>query len=228
MSEGGAAQMTDMTGPDYTTMRRAMVECQLRPSDVSDPVVIGAMAVALREDFTGDGQAPVAYIDRALSLGGDRFLNPPLSTGLLLSRADISGSDHVLLIGASTGYVATLLGALAGSVVALEEDEALAARARTALAGHDNVEIVTGPLASGHAKGAPYSLIVIDGAVEQLPDALIGQLDDGGRLVTGLVENGVTRLAHGRKRGGSFGLASFVDSDIAPLSAFAKPAGYQF
>ena len=213
---------------DAMQMRRNMVASQLRPSDVSDPVVIAAMSVVPRETFVPEEYRSTAYMDRAIPLGGGRYLNPPLATGLLLTRADISARDKVLLIGAGTGYTAALLSGIAESVVALDEDAALLGHARTALAGQSNVTVVKGPLAEGHPGQAPYDLIVIEGAAEHIPDALAAQLADDGRLVAGTVENGVTRLAIGRKGGGSLVLTDFADGDIAPLAAFAKPKTYSF
>lgn len=213
---------------DMTMMRRNMVDSQLRPSNVSDPVVVGAMAVTPREAFVPDAQRAIAYMDRAIPLGSGRVLNPPLSTGLLLDRADIASFDRVLLIGAATGYCAALLATIVASVVAVEEDSALIAHARAALASSANITLVEAPLDQGFADGGPYSLIIIDGAVEKLPDSLIAQLADKGRLLTGLVENGVARLAMGRKSGDAFGLIGFADSDIAPLARFAKPESYRF
>jgi protein-L-isoaspartate(D-aspartate) O-methyltransferase len=131
------------------------------------------------------------------------------------------------VVAAATGYAAALLARLAGPVTALEEDPELAAEARANLAG-SGVRLVEGPLASGCADGAPYDLILIDGAVECVPEALIAQLADGGRLATGLLENGVTRLAIGRRAGEGFGMAAFADAAAAILPGFAKPRAFKF
>ena len=177
---------------DMTMMRRNMVDSQLRPSNVSDPVVVGAMAVTPREAFVPDAQRAIAYMDRAIPLGSGRVLNPPLSTGLLLDRADIASFDRVLLIGAATGYCAALLATIVASVVAVEEDSTLIAHARAALASSANVTLVEAPLDQGFADGGPYSLIIIDGAVEKLPDsliALVSQLHRGGPTTTVTTRN---------------------------------------
>lgn len=223
--------MTDtqtLAPPDFTAARRHMIESQLRPSDVSDPVVIAAMAVTARENFVPASLQTLAYIDRAVSLSGGRVLNPALSTGLLLTRAELSADDKVLLIGAGTGYAAALLAGIVAEVTAVEDDCALVEHARAALAGAANVTIVESALAQGHADGAPYDVIIIDGAVQQLPDGIIAQLADGGRLLTGLDDNGVARLAMGRVHAGAFALVPFADTDIAPLAAFARPKSYSF
>lgn len=223
--------MTDthtLAPPDFAAARRHMIESQLRPSDVSDPVVIAAMAVTRREDFVPEAQRHLAYIDRAVPLAGGRVMNPALSTGLLLTRAELSGKDKVLLIGAGTGYVAALLAGIVARVVAVEDDRALVEHATTALASMANVSIVESPLSQGHAADAPYDLIIIDGAVQQVPDVIVAQLAEGGRLLAGLDENGVSRLAAGRRQADAFALIPFVDTDIAPLAAFARPKSYSF
>lgn len=223
--------MTDtqtLAPTDFAAARRHMIESQLRPTDVSDPVVIAAMAVTAREDFLPETQRAIAYIDRAVPLGGGRVLNPALSTGLLLTRAELSSDDKVLLIGSGAGYMAALLAGIVAKVVAVEEDHALVEQSRARLAGFANVELVESALADGHAAGAPYSLIIIDGAVGELPEAIVTQLAEGGRLLTGLDEAGVSRLATGRRTAGAFALVPFADTDIAPLAAFARPKSYTF
>ncbi|WP_052130117.1 protein-L-isoaspartate O-methyltransferase family protein [Sphingomonas sp. 35-24ZXX] len=223
--------MTDthtLAPPDFAAARRHMIESQLRPTDVSDPVVIAAMAVTPREDFVPTGQRAIAYIDRAVPFANGRVLNPALSTGLLLTRAELSSTDKVLLIGAGTGYVAALLAGIVAHVVAVEEDRALVELAQGNLAGVANVTIVESALAQGHAAGAPYDLVIIDGGAEQVPEAIVAQLADGGRLLTGLNDSGVARLAMGRRQGQAFALVPFADTDIAPLAAFARPKSYSF
>ena len=223
--------MTDthtLAPPDFAAARRHMIESQLRPSDVSDPVVIAAMAVTRREDFVPAAQQHLAYIDRAVPLSGGRVLNPALSSGLLLTRAELSGNEKVLLIGAGTGYLAALLAGIVARVVAVEDNRALVEHASAALGGMANVSVIESDLTQGHAADAPYDLIIIDGAVQQVPDSLVAQLAEGGRLLAGVDEAGVSRLALGRRQGGAFALIPFADTDIAPLAAFARPKSYSF
>ncbi|KZE18880.1 MULTISPECIES: protein-L-isoaspartate O-methyltransferase family protein [Sphingomonas] len=221
--------MTDSipTRPDFDAMRHAMVVSQLRTSAVSDVRVVSAMGEVPREVFVPPAQAEVAYRDAPLPLSGDRAINPPLITGRLLTAAEVQPTDRVLLVGAAMGYAAAVLARLAGSVVALEEDAALAAAARDAIADA-TVEVVEGPLNAGWAQGAPYDVIVIDGAVESVPDAIVTQLAPGGRLTTGIVDRGVTRLALGRRTEGGFGLVDFADLGCVELPGFAKPKTFQF
>ena len=227
MTENEQAAATQAKS-DYRTARRAMVNSQLRPNDVNDPVVIGAMAVTPRENFVSEERRAAAYIDRAVPLADGRVLNPPLATGLMLTRANVVSSDKVLIIGAGTGYIAALLAPIVESVVALEESDALYSQLAENMGAVDNVTAVHGPLEKGCPKSAPYSLIIIDGAVETIPELLARQLSNDGRLLCGQHEDGVTRMAIGRKAGDAISLADFADSEIAPLPAFARPAEYVF
>lgn len=208
-------------------MRRAMVATQLRTNAVNDPRVIAVMGEVRRERFVPEDKAALAYTDAILPLGRGRELNPPVVTGRLLTEANVSPDDRVLLVGAGTGYAAALLARLAGSVVALEEDAALLARARAAVDA-SNVQIVEGDLAAGWPDGAPYDLIFVDGAVESIPLALVAQLADGGRLAAAVNEGGVTRLGVGRRGGQGFGMTSFADAAAAPLPGFARPVEFSF
>jgi len=212
----------------FETMRHAMVASQLRTNAVNDTRVVEAMARLPREDFLPEEHRAIAYRDTLLPLAGGRRQNLPLATGRLLTVADVRPTDKVLLIGAAGGYSAALLAGLANAVVAVEEEVSLATLARTALAAYANVELVEGPLEGGHAAGAPYDVLVVDGAVEVLPEALAMQLAPNGRIVTGLVERGVSRLATGRTVKGGFGLSAFADVDCIRLPGFARPAGFTF
>lgn len=212
----------------FETMRHAMVASQLRTNNVSDARVVEAMARVPREEFVPADVRALAYRDTGVSLGGGRTQNPPMATGRLLTEAWIAPSDSVLLIGAAGGYTAAVLARLAAKVVAVESDAALMAHAREALADIANVALVEGPLDEGHRAGAPYDVIVVDGALEQVPDALVAQMPPGGRMVTGLVERGVTRLAAGGKTATGFGLIDFADADTALLPGFARPKSFSF
>ncbi|HYZ48949.1 MAG TPA: protein-L-isoaspartate O-methyltransferase [Sphingomonas sp.] len=216
-----------MTELNFEAMRRAMVEGQLRTTGVNDPRVVAAMAVVPRERFVPAEWRALAYMDRPVPLGGGRALNLPEATGLLLTAATVRPSDRVLVVGAGTGYAAALLARLADRVVALEEDSQLLAAARLALAG-ERVEIVEGPLEEGWPAGAPYDLIMLDGLVEHIPDALVEQLHDGGRFICALLDDGASRLAVGRKSGGAFGLELFADCEAVTLPGFAKPKSFVF
>lgn len=222
MDEAGLA------GASTAALRQAMVASQLRTNEVSDPRVVAAMALVPRELYLPNNAAALAYRDTVAPLGQGRHANLPMATGRLLTEAYLTAEDRVLLIGAAGGYTAAVLAEIVAHVTAVESDPALAAWARNALAGLTSVNLVEGPLDEGHAPGAPYNVLVVDGAVEQLPDRLTEQVRIGGRIVTGLVDCGVTRLAAGRRGPGGVGLADFADAECAVLPGFAPPPRFRF
>jgi protein-L-isoaspartate(D-aspartate) O-methyltransferase len=211
----------------FAEMRAAMVDCQLRTNDVIEPAVVAAMGSVARERFVPDALAALAYIDRPIALGGERRLNAPLVTARLLVAAEVSAGQAVLLVGAATGYAAALLQELGARVTAVECDTNLAAAARAAL-GTTAVTVVDGALAAGWPGHAPFDRIVIDGAIEMLPDALTGQLADGGILVCALRDGPVTRLARGVKVAGTLSVRPFADMDAVQLPGFSRPQGFAF
>lgn len=211
-----------MTEHNFEQMRRAMVSSQLRTTAVNDPRVVVAMGQVARERFVPEGQAMLAYLDAAVPLGDGRALPAPMVLGRLLTEARVRSGERTLVIGAATGYAAAVAAELGLQVIALEEDAALAA------ADLPGVTRVQGPLNQGWAGGAPYDLILFDGAVEEIPAAIVDQLADGGRIAAGIVENGVTRLAIGRKAGGGFGMISFADAEVPVLPGFARPRTFTF
>ncbi|MEQ9661240.1 MAG: protein-L-isoaspartate O-methyltransferase [Parasphingopyxis sp.] len=213
---------------DFQMMREAMVESQLRTTGVDDMRVIRAMATVPREDFVPEERRRVAYAEMAVPLGEGRRMNLPMATGRMLAELGLRDDDHALVIGAATGYSAAICARIAKSVVALEEDAGLAARARELLAGTDTIEVVEGPLDQGWSDGAPYDAILIDGMVETIPEAVTEQLADGGRLTAAVLENGVSRLFFGRREGGAFGAASFADSLASTLPGFEQPKAFTF
>jgi protein-L-isoaspartate(D-aspartate) O-methyltransferase len=209
--------------PDYAAAKAAMVESQLRPEGVTDPAVVEAMAAIARETFLPEAVRPLAYADRAIALGEGRFLPPPAILGQLLSRMAPAAGRRALVVGAGTGYSSAVLARIGLEVVALESSATLAARARDL-----GVDVVEGPLEAGWSEAAPYDLILIDGAIENIPDAIIGQLGDGGQLGTSLIERGVTRLIVGRKAGGGFGYLSLGDAGTPALPGFSRPTAFTF
>ncbi|WP_375382243.1 protein-L-isoaspartate O-methyltransferase [uncultured Sphingomonas sp.] len=216
------------TAAYFFTMRQAMVTSQLRTTAVDDARLVAAMATVERERFVPSASRDLAYRDTAIPLGRGRALNLPMATGRLLNEAYLRPEDHVLLIGAATGYSAAILALLVRNVIAVEADATLAQMARTALATTADVQVVEGALAAGHPAAAPYDVIVIDGAVEEVPTSLLDQLGVGGRIVTGLADRGVTRLASGRRGERGFGLAAFADADCVMLPGFNRPRAFTF
>lgn len=217
-----------MSQLDFETMRRAMVASQLRTNAVNDPRVVAAMTRVPRERFVPAERAALAYVDRPVEVSAGRSLNPPMVTGRLLTEAQVRDDDAVLLVGAATGYTAALIAPLCRSIVVIEENAELAARCRANLAGIPNADLVEGALAKGHAASAPYDLVIIDGAVEHVPEAIVEQLADGGRLAAVVIRDGVHRLAIGRRAGAGFGFSEFADADGVPLPGFEKPRAFTF
>lgn len=221
--------MTDVIDPaEFAVMRHAMVASQLRTSGVNDPRVVEVMAQVPRERFVPADQARFAYGDTGVPLPGGRRLNPPLATGRLLTAAQIEPTDRVLLVGGAGGYTAAVLAQLAARVTVVEADPTLVASALLALAGVTNVSVVEASLEAGAPDHGPYDLLVIDGAVEAVPDALADQVAPGGRIVSGIVDRGLTRLASGRRTSGGARLVNFLDIDCAVLPGFARPRSFSF
>lgn len=209
--------------PDFAAAREAMIESQLRPQGVTDPAVLEAMASVQRENFLPSHTRPLAYVDRSVSIGEGRFIAAPAVLGQLLTQMRPELGQRALIIGAGTGYSAAVLSAMRLEVVALECNAVLAAFAR-----EQGVDVTQGPLELGFEKAAPYHHILIDGAVEIIPDIIIDQLIDGGRLGTAMVDRGITRLVVGRKAGGAFGTLSFGDAGVPALPGFSRPKVFTF
>lgn len=213
---------------NFRAMRKAMVVSQLRTTDVSDPRVIAVMADIPREDFVPAANRSVAYADRGVAIGEGRALNTPLATGLLINVAEIHNEDNVLIVGAATGYAAAVVAKLAGSVTALEQSAKLVTKAKANLELLGNVTVKKGKLADGYNEGAPYTVILIDGVVDYVPQALLDQLADKGRLVAAINDGGVSRLALGRKAGGYVGYQYFADCGGCILPGFEPVKGFEF
>lgn len=208
---------------DFAVARRAMVDSQLRPEAVTDRGVLAAMGSVERERFVPQAARALAYFDRPLRLAENRAMMPPAAIGRLLSEVAPQAGERALVVGSGTGYSAALLKAIGLDVVALESDEALAAQAREA-----GVDTVAGELPKGYAKGGPYDLILLDGAVEEVPSAVVKQLAPGGRLAGAILDRGIARLVVGRAAGGSLGLRSIADADVDPLPGFERPRAFTF
>lgn len=192
-------------GTSFAAARRAMIDSQLRTSGVNEPWVLAAIASVPREAYVPESARAAAYIDRAVPLGDGRFLAAPVVHGRMLAEATPTREDKVLLVGQADGYLAALLAGLCGSLTAVTP-----------------AEVANGGVGEG------FTLIMIDGAAEQVPAALAGRLADDGRLVTGLIERGVTRLAVGRKVGGEIALLPLAEIGIPVLPDFAAPRRWSF
>jgi protein-L-isoaspartate(D-aspartate) O-methyltransferase len=173
----------------FSTARQNMVDCQVRPSDVTDVPIIDAMLEVPREAFVPQNQRALAYLDLDLDVSegasAKRFLIKPAVMARMLQAAEIKATDTVLVVGCATGYAAAVVAKIAGQVTATESDSSLAAKAGTALAGLGlgTVTVRAAAAADGDSAAAPYDVIVLNGATEIIPEGLFRQLKQGGRLV---------------------------------------------
>lgn len=219
---------------DFAELRTKMVDGQLRTTDVNDPAILEAMFAVPREAFVDEKRRALAYIDEDIEIApprpgsAARYLMEPSPFGKLVQLAEITPTDRVLDVGAGTGYSSAVLARLAASVVALESDPELAERARALLADTANVTVVAGRLEDGHAGGAPYDVILIEGAAERLPDTLLAQLGEGGRLVAveGRGNAGVARLYI--RTGGSITSRGAFNAAVKPLPGFERTPVFEF
>ena len=207
-----------------------MIDSQLRPNEVNDERIIAAISAVPRDQFVPKIKRTVAYVDEDIEVGEGRFLMEPRVFGRLLTAADVQPSDIVLDIGCATGYSSAVLAHLADAVVAVEENETLAAQAEKKLAEQDimNVAVVTCTMCEGVAKQGPFDVVFIEGAVEDIPAALVKQLKDGGRLVCVKVEGGVGRAHIVRKSGGNVSEQSLFDADVMMLPGFEAKQKFVF
>jgi len=212
---------------DYTSRRTMMVDTQVRPADVTKFPVIAAMLDVPRERFVPDSRREVAYADKNVALAPGRVLLEPRTLAKMLDALDIGASDMVLDVGAGLGYSSAVIARMAEAVIALEEDESMAAEAEAALgaAGADNVAVIRGPLAAGAARHGPYDAIVVEGAAEQVPAALLAQLKEGGRIACLFMEGALGICRIGLKRGNSVTWRHAFNASAPVLPGFAaEPA----
>jgi len=215
---------------DAAKARRLMVDGQVRTADVTDLDLLEAMLALPRERFVPPGKAALAYLDNDIPLGKGRALLKPMVLAKLIQAAHVGKGDRVLDVGCGTGYSTALLARLAGSVVALEDDADLAARARDTLAavGAAGAEVIVGPLSAGWPSAGPYDVILVNGATEIVPEALGRQLKPDGRLacVYGRAPAGkatIYRLSEGRLVG-----RPVFDAAAAVLPGFAAVPQFVF
>jgi len=215
---------------DMAAARRNMVASQVRANDVTDLRIQDAMGELPRELFVPQAVRSIAYASESLPLGRGRGLMEPRNFAKLAHAARIKHTEVVLIIGAGTGYGAAVLARLADTVVALEEDQAMAREANTLLVnvGADNAALVTGPLVQGCPDQAPFDVIFIEGAVETIPETLFAQLKEHGRLATIVVEHGVGKARIYTKAGGVMSARTVFDGMAPLLPGFAREREFTF
>jgi protein-L-isoaspartate(D-aspartate) O-methyltransferase len=216
---------------DYAALRQRMVDNQLRPRDITDHRVIRAFLEMPRELFVRSADRALAYVDRDLPLdGGARHLIAAPVLARLVQALELSPEDVALVVGCGTGYPAAILARLAGSVVAVEDDEALVAAAEKNLAwlGIDNVAVVQADLREGYPAEGPYDAILIPARVEVLPEALTRQLSSGGRLATIMCGELVARAMLYERVGEEVSGRPVFDAGAPLLPGFEKKAQFVF
>jgi protein-L-isoaspartate(D-aspartate) O-methyltransferase len=215
---------------NYAVARQHMVDSQVRTNKVTDERLIEAIRSLPRERFLPEASRARAYLDDDVEIAPGRYLMEPMVTARLIQAAEPKADDIALVIGSGTGYAAALLARLLNTVVALESDAALAQRAGAVLGelSIDNTAVVEGPLNAGWSKHAPYNIIYLDGAVEQVPAAVTDQLADGGRMVGVLLDRGVGRATLWLKGAGAVSRRVLFDANVAALPGFSAPARFVF
>ena len=216
---------------DHAVARHNMVSGQIRTNRVTDERLIEAMEEIPRELFVPRAKRGVAYVDEDVEIASGRYLMEPMVLARLVQEAEITASDVVLDVGCGTGYASAVMARLAGTVIALDVDDTLAAEAEQALSavGADNALVVTGPLADGFAEQAPYDVILVGGAVDHLPQALADQLAEGGRIVGVVREPGaVGQATLWARHRGALSSRCLFEASLPSLPGIARPARFEF
>ena len=218
----------------FATARQKMVDGQVRTSDVTDRRILDAMLTVPREAFVPASRQALAYLDLDLDVSeagaAKRFLIKPALTGKMLQAAEIAEADRVLVVGCASGYIAALVAKLAGQVTATEGDSALVAKAREAFAalGLANVTCKAAACAEGDPAGAPYDVIVLNGATEVTPELLFGQLKEGGRLVGVSAQSRPDRAMIVTHTHGEFGHRALFDATAPVLPGLQRAPAFTF
>ena len=217
---------------DFATLRRHMVDGQVRPADVTDIRILTAMLAIPRERFVPAKAQALAYLDQDLGLeaagAAARRLMKPMVLSKLIQALGIESTDRVLIVGAATGYSAAIIARMAAEVVALEQDAGLAEIAKSALADDRNAQVITGTLADGYAAAAPYDAILVEGAVEELPEAFCAQLKEGGLLACVQGTPPASSAMLYCRSGDELGGRRIFDAAASLLPGFAKPRVFAF
>jgi protein-L-isoaspartate(D-aspartate) O-methyltransferase len=218
---------------DFSQARRMMVDSQLRTFDVNDIPLLDAMGSVPREMFVLPGREELAYIDQDVLISDDatrRYMLSPMNLGRMIQALEVEAGEKALDVACGRGYASAVLQRLGAQVTALESDEALAVEAGKSLGavGADTVRVEAGALKQGCAKYAPYDVILINGAVDMRPDALLQQLAEGGRLVCVKGRGRAARATLYVRSGDAFGERALFDAAAPVLAAFVQEPGFTF
>ncbi|MEP4247385.1 protein-L-isoaspartate O-methyltransferase family protein [Tateyamaria sp.] len=215
---------------NFSARRTMMVDTQIRPSDVTKFPIIDAMLSVKREDFVPSAKREAAYMGENLGLGGSRVLLEPRTLAKMLDVLDLSQDELVLDIGSGLGYSAAVVSHMAQAVVALEEDRDMAHEAEEGLmaAGMDNVIVQTGALNEGAAEHGPYDVILIEGGVSHIPEVILGQLKDGGRIAGIFMDGALGEVRIGYKLDGRVNWRRSFNAGAPVIEGFEKHDAFKF
>ncbi len=215
---------------DFTARRRIMVDTQVRPSDVTKFPIIDAMLRVAREEYVPAAQREAAYLGENINLGGGRVLLEPRTLAKMLDSLAIENDELVLDIGCAYGYSSAVIAHMAEAVVAVEDDEQMAADAQETLtaADIDNVVVHHGPLADGADAHGPYDVVIVQGGVAQVPDAILSQLKTGGRIACIFMTGALGEVRVGYKSDSGVSWRTIFNAGAPVLKGFAKEAAFQF
>lgn len=213
---------------DFSTRRVMMVDTQVRPSDVTKFPIIEAMLAIPREVYVPAAKREAAYMGENLDLAPGRVMLEPRTLAKMLDALDIQPAETVLDLGCGYGYSAAVIARMAHAVIAVEEDAALAAEAQRTLSaeGVDNAAVVVGPLAAGNAKNAPFDVITVQGAAEVVPEALLAQLREGGRIGAIFMDGALGTAKVGYKVDGKLSWRFAFNAAAPVLPGFAKARAF--
>jgi protein-L-isoaspartate(D-aspartate) O-methyltransferase len=215
---------------DYRAVREAMVDTQVRTSDVARYPILDALLRVPREEYVPEEKKPVAYLGEHLPLGEGRVLLDPRTFAKMLDVLDVGPNDLVLDVGAGYGYSSAVLARLAEAVIALEEDPEMASEAEARLIEHgvDSAVVHRGPLVKGAPEHGPYDVIIIEGGVEQVPEALTAQLKRGGRIIAIHMDGNFGQTRLGRRWENGVGWRRSFDAAAPLIPSFAAAKAFEF
>jgi len=202
---------------DFSTRRVMMVDTQVRPSDVTKFPIIAAMLSVPRESFVPPAQREAAYVGLNLTIAQGRVLLEARTLAKMLDFLDLQLGDHVLDLGAGYGYAAAVMAEMGCDVVAVEEDATLAAAARAQLTA---AKVVMGPLTAGAAGEGPFDAVVVEGGVEQIPQAIVAQMKEGGRIAALFMEGALGTVRIGYRQDGRIGWRNVFNATAPVLPGF--------
>ncbi|WP_460274728.1 protein-L-isoaspartate O-methyltransferase family protein [Celeribacter sp. ULVN23_4] len=214
--------------PDFTQLRTTMVDTQVRPSDVTKFPIIEAMLTVPRENFVPAAKRNGAYVGEHVELGGGRVVLDPRVLSKMLDALNVQNDDLVLDLGCGLGYSSAVIARMAQAVVAVEEDEDLAQEAQAVLSenGSDNVILETGPIAEGAPQHGPYDAVILQGGVEEIPEVILSQVKENGRICAIFLDGALGIVRIGYKIDGEMNWRMVFNGTAPVLPGFEKRAKF--